>query len=126
MKTGQTPGGAFHPAIAFWSQIAQMQVEQTIRLCAFWARFLPQPSASQLSAEAEALKPVVRTAASRTAARPAPRPEARPQPVPQPASQSATPRTEPQKVTPLKQTPRTPAGARKKPVSLTAAKTALH
>ena len=39
-----------------WYQLWQKQLEQSFRLWGQWAQFVPHESASQLAAEAEALK----------------------------------------------------------------------
>ncbi|MFN4099092.1 MAG: hypothetical protein ACK4GT_04895 [Pararhodobacter sp.] len=67
-----TGPGNFHPAIAFWSQIWQAQIEQSLRFWALWAQFVPKPSAAAIAAEAEAPKPVVRTTPARPIAKAAP------------------------------------------------------
>lgn len=66
---------ALAPSIGFWYRIWQQQLEQTFRFWGYWAQYLPHEDAAKLSAEAEALKPVVRTERARpapVAATPAP------------------------------------------------------
>ncbi|WP_334191421.1 hypothetical protein [Pararhodobacter sp.] len=111
--------GGFGPQISFWCHIWQSQLEQSFRLWGYWAQFLPRESAAQLSAEAEALKPVVRTTPSRAkpatpkTARSAPKPnETKPaaRPVLALASETPAPRT-----TPSKKPPRPPVETKPKP-----------
>jgi hypothetical protein len=120
--------GAFAPQISFWCQIWQTQLEQSFRVWGFWAQFLPGESASQLAAEAEALKPVVRTTPSRPAivksapvvakiaeVKPAPKPAAKPaaKTVTKPVLAVATDAPAP-KTAPAKKAPRTPVEAKTK------------
>lgn len=78
--------GTFGPSIRFWCNIWQQQIEQSFRVWGYWAQFLPHDSAARLAAEAEAMKPVVRTA-------PANRAPAAAAPVPKPAPAHKAPRT---------------------------------
>ncbi|MCB1390579.1 MAG: hypothetical protein KDK12_15775 [Rhodobacteraceae bacterium] len=121
--------GSFAPQISFWCQIWQTQLEQGFRLWGYWAQFMPRESAAKLAAEAEAMKPVVRTSpaarkaaaatpalvkapakdpARQTAAKPAARPAL------SVAAETPAPRT-----TPAKKAPRTPVEAKAAPAKPT-------
>ncbi|WP_417625462.1 hypothetical protein [Pararhodobacter aggregans] len=110
--------GGFGPQISFWCHIWQSQVEQSFRLWGYWAQFMPRDSAATLAAEAEALKPVVRTTPSR--ARPATPKTARSAPKPNEVTPAARPvlalaaETPAPRTTPAKKAPRTPVEAKAK------------
>ena len=108
------------PVIGFWFRIWQQQLEQSFRLWGFWARYLPHESAAQLAAEAEALKPVVRTTRAKPAPQPAaPKPEANPVLAVVPAAPAL-------KTMPSKKAPRTPVAAKSKAATAATAKPIVH
>ncbi|MCA2014136.1 hypothetical protein LCM17_21785 [Cereibacter sphaeroides] len=107
--TPQFHANPFAPAISFWCSLWQTQLEQSLRLWGAWAQYVPHENAAELSAEADMMKPVVRTARASTAkttrapAKSAvsgttPRPAARkaaPKPAPKPTAVKAAPAAAP-------------------------------
>ncbi|WP_068296231.1 hypothetical protein [Pararhodobacter sp. CCB-MM2] len=65
--TPQFHANPFAPAISFWCSLWQTQLEQSLRLWGALAQYVPHENAAELSAEADMMKPVVRTARASTA-----------------------------------------------------------
>jgi hypothetical protein len=79
---GHDPNDPWLAGLGLWCRFCQFQLDQWLRIWAFWAGALPRPTAAQLSAEAEKLR------AHLTAAEDRPRPpragRVRPPPAPPP------------------------------------------
>ncbi len=55
--TGKTPDSApFGPAMHVWYDMWRKQCDQSMKLWAWWAQFVPHLSSTELAAEAEAMK----------------------------------------------------------------------
>ena len=94
--TPQFHANPFAPAISFWCSLWQTQLEQSLRLWGAWAQYVPHESAAELSAEADMMKPVVRTARASTAKTTrAPAKSAVSGTTPRPAARKAAPKPAP-------------------------------
>ena len=100
--TPQFHANPFAPAISFWCSLWQTQLEQSLRLWGAWAQYVPHESAAELSAEADMMKPVVRTARASTAKTTrAPAKSAVSATTPRPAARKAAPKPTAVKAAPV-------------------------
>ena len=102
--TPQFHANPFAPALSFWCSLWQAQLEQSLKFWGAFAQYVPHESAADLAAEAEMMKPALRTERSsgpKTAKRAAAKPVEAAKPVDTaPAPEKAptrAPRTTPAK-----------------------------
>jgi len=68
MAANKSSDQIWHEAMSFWLSLWQRQFEQSMALWGVWAQMLPHEHASELSADAEAMKKPAPARRARTTA----------------------------------------------------------
>jgi hypothetical protein len=68
MDRRNAPAEAWGQAVGFWFRLWQAQIDQSLKFWCLWAQTLPHPTASELAAEAEAMRDITSSPAPRKTA----------------------------------------------------------